>query len=359
MLLFQEVVVIMYMYIRFLILVLLFGCSEIERSVQPDESKLNQVVDFQEAHFGPTLYHVPFSWSPQKYNLYHEFHYKEVDSTDWNTQLAQTKTWGKILNLKPDREYETFLVSYNESKDTVNSDTITFKTGPDTFLISIPSGAVSMGHNQSNEDESPLFNDTIKSFFVFKDEIQMIEIDTLLSYNKLYNCDSCAANRISWDEAIYLSNEISKAYALDTVYRFQIIQTWPEVLLDSVSFDSSKIGFRLLLEKEWEYLADNGTSNYFGQDSNIYGVQNLIGSVWEWVYDDYKPYSDSIQYHQEFKANSKVLRGGSGRESSPDILNSHNRLGQDRHAANDITGFRLAISNKKGASVEETPIDNQ
>lgn len=320
--------------LKFISLICFFLWSCSSPSSQEDVEVNEEIIDFQLDHEGDIMYYAPLKWQPGLYNTAHEINYRILGDSLWQLELAQRKTGGRLSQLVLDTVYEVFVNSFDNAFNLVSSDTLLIKTVTPLELKTIIGGDVSLGLLNESMEALPPRDTTIDRFLVTQEEIQQESVDEAFRINKLYQCDTCPANRLTWDESILLANDFSKLYALDSVYEYKIVSLSPEVLLDSVTRIEENVGFRLLDEVEWEFLADNGAINHSGPlDSNIYNVNNLIGGVWEWVYDPY----DSI-------GGEHVLRGGSDRETSLDFLNSYHRLNQNPRQSNEYSGLRLAIT---------------
>lgn len=150
---------------------------------------------------------------------------------------------------------------------------------------------------------------------------------------------------VSWREAILWCNAASRHAGLRPAYR---------VDGDRVEWDHTADGFRLPTESEWEYacraggrearygaLADvawtsldgvDGPQPVGGKRANAFGVADMLGNVWEWVWD----YADTARY-----GDYRVLRGGGWDDRSWSVRASVRR-GSAPDAVIEDVGFRVA-----------------
>ena len=137
----------------------------------------------------------------------------------------------------------------------------------------------------------------------------------------------------------------------------------------------SATGFRLPTEAEWEYACRAGTQtpfyngstgdstvgalawNYYntceggtgcgtrpvgGKLANAFGLHDMLGNVWEWVYDWYGEYTSEAQTNPTGpeSASDRVIRGGAWYNDS-DGVRSSNRFNGSPATTNHV-GFRVA-----------------
>ncbi len=174
--------------------------------------------------------------------------------------------------------------------------------------------------------------------------------------------------QVSWYDAIYFCNALSMVAGRSPVYAVdgeRDVTKWDYVphrgdrLAGHITQDLAAGGFRLPTEAEWEYAVNGGQDfRYAGSDvldevgwyvinsggqthpvaqkkPNAYGLYDMSGNVWEWVWD---PYGKDTR--------SRYYRGGSwyyGSNYSSPVNRVSNRGYYYAYHQSDFTGFRLCF----------------
>ncbi len=188
-------------------------------------------------------------------------------------------------------------------------------------------------------------------------ELSQKEFETLLGYNPSEDADcgeNCPVETVSWHEALLCANAKSVADELDEC--FECTGTEPDVecsLKETYTKPQDCLGWRLPTEAEWEYAirAGSETALYPSDDSdgsltllecnldpnlnkigwfcgneedginpagrlaeNAWGLYDMSGNVWEWVWDsycaEYEIYETTDPDGHECSSLTRVARGG-------------------------------------------------
>lgn len=80
----------------------------------------------------------------------------------------------------------------------------------------------------------------------------------------------------------------------------------------------------------------------FGAGASPYGVEDVIGNVWEWTAGWYQPYPGSTTLDDRYGEKYRVTRGGGWFELEPQATTFSRNAADPHKTANDDLGFRCA-----------------
>ena len=224
-----------------------------------------------------------------------------------------------------------------------NSYTETVK-GLNMKMIFVEGGTFAMGSNDGRDNEKPVHNVTLDSYYIGETEITQAQWRAIMGSNPSYYTGYTGDNRpvesVSWNEAqafcAKLSELTGKKYVLPT-------------------------------EAQWEYAARGGNKSkgytYSGSNSvgevaiydssgrhsivkirkpNELGIYDMSGNVWEWCSDWYGNYSSSTQTNPQGPSSGsyRVLRGGSWNNYSSSCRAAY-RYSNYPSDRNSYCGFRV------------------
>ena len=208
-------------------------------------------------------------------------------------------------------------------------------------MISLPGGTFTMGctsgQSDCDSDEKPTHRVTISGFALGATEVTQGLWNSVMGSNpsRFSSCgDACPVEKVSWLDSVAFANKLSSKEGLEECYHISgETVTWPKGLACR--------GYRLPTEAEWEYAARAGgdtlyagsdnvgsvawygaysdgnssksTNRVGGKSPNRWGLYDMSGNVYEWVWDRYQSSyqsSSSVDPVGPQSGSNRVFRGG-------------------------------------------------
>jgi len=247
--------------------------------------------------------------------------------------------------------------------------------------------------------EGPVHSVTItRPFYMKQTEVTQKEWSTLIGNNPsgFRDCgDDCPVENVSWYDAVYYANELSAAENLESCYRLDGCTGAVGVDLNNCNVFFKGLdckGYRLPTEAEWEYATRAGTKTAYWIGSNVtdggqavcswnddnagillpdaawyaynsdwtthpvgqkaanpFGLYDVHGNVFEWVYDWFDPgyYQTCAEGCEDPRGpdegSVRVNRGGSWGNGAGSVR-AADRDGGSPGRRDGYLGFRLARS---------------
>ena len=248
-------------------------------------------------------------------------------------------------------EQATVAVTVNPSEFVMEK----FTVGNETFtMIKVDGGTFMMGatpeqEGEATDDERPVHEVTVSSFFIGQTEVTVGMWKAVLGYNPIpyyipeyVPPTNAAASCVSWDDC---QNFITK--------------------LNEMTGRT----FRMPTEAEWEFAARGGNRShgykYAGSDNldevavftgyryplvrtkahNELGLYNMSGGVFEWCQDWFGPYGNEplVNPVGPQSGTERAIRGGSYYRTDPTYCRVSWRMGADPATNNSDIGLRLVM----------------
>ena len=318
-----------------------------------------------------------------------------VDSTESpepQSRTVETRTWEQETEAPTPRPVTTSRkTNTTPSSTTTTSSYSSYLSSHGVTMKAISTGSFYMGSRTSEADreaDETRHRVTLKRAYRIADrEVTQALFEAVMGYNPstsrengmyLLN-DNYPVQNITWYDAINFCNKLSEVTGVTPAYG---------VYGNSVSWDTNASGFRLPTEAEWEYAARADTSATFvGTSSassacqygnvgdltvvkdstrdtifpcddgiaglarvasyraNAWNLYDMMGNVWEFVWDSYAPYSSSGVTDPTGPSGSatKVIRGGS-RGTTKNSGRVANRWDVPANERKPYRGFRIAMN---------------
>ncbi|MDR2536348.1 MAG: formylglycine-generating enzyme family protein [Treponema sp.] len=231
-----------------------------------------------------------------------------------------------------------------------------------TFMMGSPASEVSRDRDEVQHQV------VVGSFYIGKYEVTQTEYEAVTGVNpSRFKAPNLPVEQVSWFDAVVYCNARSIKEGLTPAYTIHE---------EEIIWNHNANGYRLPTEAEWEYACRAGTGTVFNLGNtitsdqvnydgnypynrsprgvyrqkttqvgtfapNAWGLYDMHGNVYEWCWDQYKPYSEG-GLNGSMLADA-VLRGGSW-FSEARFLRSANRVRAAHDARSYYIGFRVARS---------------
>jgi formylglycine-generating enzyme len=241
-------------------------------------------------------------------------------------------------------------------------------------VVTVPAGSFLMGSDPSelempgwnHAEERPRHEVRISRAFVLgSTEVTQALYEQVTGHNPSNaKAPDHPVEKITWLAAVAFANQLSEQRGLEPCYEIQGEQVrWPR--------GSACAGYRLPTEAEWEYAARGGSRTAFAGSErleavgwyegnsgdvlhpvgqlapNAWGLHDMSGNVWEWVWDWYDPatYGATSAPRKDpvgpAAGRQRVRRGGSWHYSI-DFARVANRRHEWPTKGTSVLGLRLA-----------------
>lgn len=222
-------------------------------------------------------------------------------------------------------------------------------------MVLIPSGSFLMGSNKGEDDERPIHNVLVDSFYLSRHEVTQSRWKEIMrtrpwqGNNYVEEGDNFPAVMISWYDVKHFIRELNTLS--NEKFRLPTEAEWEYACRGNSStkyaHGSRKAGlnnyawyYDNAFNKEEMYAHEVGT-----RKANKWGLYDMAGNVYEWCYDWYSRnyYNKSPVQHPKGPVHGKykVVRGGDWARTDY-FLRAASRRYYDPHYKDVNVGFRLA-----------------
>ncbi|MEO5860588.1 MAG: bifunctional serine/threonine-protein kinase/formylglycine-generating enzyme family protein [Pyrinomonadaceae bacterium] len=232
-------------------------------------------------------------------------------------------------------------------------------------LIQIPGGRFKMGNNSGTDQEKPEHEVQVEGFAMDKTEVTNAAFYEFMATSKYKPATEEGFLAADWENGKPIPAAENKPVRYVNQEDINAFAAWRS--------KRDSVNYRLPTEQEWEYAARNGAKNNLypwgdkfdarcahinnlNNDTvvsgnktcpNQWGVQDLIGNVFEWTGSEWAPYPGSLVDLPEQPEKQYMIRGGGAfdKTSGPSPITSTFRYPAVGSKRSPGLGFRLVRAN--------------
>lgn len=222
-------------------------------------------------------------------------------------------------------------------------------------MIEIQGGSFTMGNNNADPEDAPAHAVDLPTYEIDRSEVTNADFASFAEATG-YVTDAENAGKKGWRD------ELAEGKENHPVTRV----TWN----DAVAY-CEWLGKRLPSEAEWEKAArgedersfpwgndwdlskanvkdtglrDTASVGSFGTGASPYGVEDMVGNVWEWTADWYQAYPGNTTDDAYYGEQCRVFRGGGWFDAEPQGTTFNRNCGVPDTTSSDELGFRCVRS---------------
>ena len=180
-------------------------------------------------------------------------------------------------------------------------------------MIYVEGGTFAMGSNSGDDDEKPVHNVTLDSYYIGETEITQAQWRAVMGSNpSTYKGDNRPVEQVSWNDAQAFCKKLSeltgKRYVLPTEAQWEYAARGGNMSRGYTYSGSNNID-----EVAKCGSSSGGHSNVRSKNPNELGIYDMSGNVYEWCSDWRGSYSSSSQTNPQGPTSGsyRVSRGGS------------------------------------------------
>jgi len=205
-------------------------------------------------------------------------------------------------------------------------------------MVKVPKSTSVMGSNTESPDERPRHKVVVNTFYIDKYEVTNARYQR---FKKTHTFPPEMANHpvvnVTWHEAVEYAERIGKRLPTEAEWEKAAAgddgRTYPWGNVFDKSFCNVKSDLAALL---------NAVGRY-PEGRSPYGCYDMAGNVWEWIADEYGPYSGNADMRNVYGQQFRVIRGGAYSESAFHARCANRDYERPNVGRPDI-GFRCAMS---------------